>query len=381
MVPPPPSPGAEILGHDVVDLFCGAGGFSLGFRRAGFDIKFAVDSDETATQCYEANFDGRVLTDDVRQLDFTNLDADVIVGGPPCQPFSRLGRNGKEDGRKELSAEFMQAVEEIRPQVFLIENVSEYLKTPQARHVGREARDLGYDVTATVLNADNHGVPQHRERAFILASREGMPFFPAPQEEVYSVRDAIGDLSGEPSGENWHIDRNYTELSERRYKQIPKGGSRFDLPMELRPPCWKEDHGGSTDVFGRLFWDEPSVTIRTEYVKPEKGRYLHPEDDRPITVREGARLQSFPDTFEFTGYMTHVVRHVGNAVPPRLAYRLGLAVKEHLEEGKEGETVKGTHPATLLKETVPRKLSAGDDCDDLLPSDLRDAQTGSVIEA
>ncbi|MFB6216673.1 MAG: DNA cytosine methyltransferase, partial [Candidatus Aenigmatarchaeota archaeon] len=161
-------------------------------------------------------------------------------------------------------------------------------------------------------------------------------FFPEElDEDIRTVRDAIGDLPEEPTEENWHVSRKrVTQLSKDRMEEVPKGGNRFDIPEELLPDCWKNKDRGGTDLFGRLWWDRPSVTIRTEFYKPEKGRYLHPEANRSITIREGARLQTFPDDFEFVGPRTRVAPQIGNALPPKLSYHLAKAIKMHLE-GKE----------------------------------------------
>ena len=152
---------------------------------------------------------------------------------------------------------------------------------------------------------------------------------PLPTGEEATVRDAIGHLPPEPDGCNWHIGRNPTEKSLARYRCIPPGGNRFDLMRErpdITPKCWLRKKTGTTDVFGRLEWDGVACTIRTEFYKPEKGRYLHPEQDRPITHREAACLQSFPDEFEFCGTKIEVARQIGEAVPPKLAYEVAHAV-------------------------------------------------------
>jgi DNA (cytosine-5)-methyltransferase 1 len=137
-----------------------------------------------------------------------------------------------------------------------------------------------------------------------------------------TVKDAIGDMPKDPDGKNWHIGRNPTEKSRKRYRCIPPGGNRWNLPPELMPECWKRKTEGGTDLFGRLSWDKPSVTIRTEFFKPEKGRYLHPSENRPITHREAARLQGFNDSFNFLGTKIEVARQIGNAVPPPLALQI-----------------------------------------------------------
>ena len=325
----------------IVDLFCGAGGFSLGFQCAGFKVELGIDADEKCVATFRANFGGAGEQSKVSLDLVASLKADVVVGGPPCQPFSLLGSQEELDPRRGLTKQYMDAVEAISPNAFVIENVPGYFKSSQAAYVRRRSKKLGYTVVAEIIDAADHGVAQRRKRAFIIGSRLGTPFFPAATHHSHkTVHDAIGDLSGLPNNDNWHTPRHPDDISVLRYCAIPKGGNRFSLPRTLQPPCWRKKPTGSVDVFGRLWWDRPAVTMRTEFVKPEKGRYLHPEQDRPITAREGARLQSFPDSFAFKGSMTSVVRQIGNAVPPRLAYRLALALKSHLA-GAQGELTSG----------------------------------------
>lgn len=164
---------------------------------------------------------------------------------------------------------------------------------------------------------------------------EGSASFPKVCEagSDRTVRWAISDLPSVPNGINLHMGRNPRPTSLERYKVVPEGGNRFDLQRarpDLTPRCWLEKPSGSTDVFGRLSWDKPALTIRTEFFKPEKGRYLHPSEHRPITHREAARLQTFPDDFAFAGSSIQIARQIGNAVPPVLAYRLGLHLSQLL---------------------------------------------------
>lgn len=367
--------------YKVVDLFSGAGGFSLGlemperlnglanlgYREIGFDTEvfetiLAVESDDNTAETFRRNFDAHVIEGDIRDIDsFEQWDeADIVVGGPPCQGFSNLNKTQTEeldDERNTLWRHFLRAVEEIEPDVFLIENVPRFLKSQQGARTVEIAEQMGYTTVVDTLWAHNYGVPQKRKRAFVLGSKLGIPFFPEEtDEEIKTVRDAIGDLPNEPTEENWHVSRkNVTELSKRRFEEVPPGGNRYDLPEELLPDCWKNKTQGGTDLFGRLWWDRPSVTIRTEFYKPEKGRYLHPEANRSITVREGARLQTFPDDFEFCGARTRVAPQIGNAVPPKLSYHLGRAIKSHLE----GETSNINPDADTEHEIFEKSFRAG----------------------
>jgi DNA (cytosine-5)-methyltransferase 1 len=187
-----------------------------------------------------------------------------------------------------------------------------------------------------VLNAADYGVPQRRRRAFAIGVREGDPPWPrethaAPDKAQRgrrpwrTFRDAVRGLPLKPDGASWHRGRNPRPMSLERYMTIPnEGEGRFDLAErrpDITPPCWLRKKTGSTDVFGPLWWDRPAYTIRTEFYKPEKGRYLHPGEHRPITVREAARCMSFPDDFRFPEHqpMTSVAKQIGNAVPPTLA--------------------------------------------------------------
>jgi len=340
--------------YKVIDLFAGAGGMTLGFHEAGFESKLAVDFDKDSCETYRKNFKNtNVVCGDIRKLDnktilkLTGGKVDVIIGGPPCQGFSALGKQLKDDPRNQLWREYLRIVTLLKPKVWVMENVPELLKSQEFDEVRKVTEKLGYHIKEAVLNAADYGVPQRRHRAIVLAARienglvhpkpthtnkQEVDLFNPNQKNWVSVREAFDGLSLKPTGENWHVGRNPSPFSLKRYATVPAGGNRFDLPKELQPQCWLNKPTGSTDVFGRLWWDKPSLTIRTEFYKPEKGRYLHPSENRAITLREGARLQTFPDEFEFVGKQTSVGRQIGNAVPVKLAYKIALAVKKHLDE-------------------------------------------------
>lgn len=348
----------------VIDLFCGAGGMTLGFKQAGFQSVFAIDADRHAVETYALNFGDHVICGDIRQVK-TFPAADIVIGGPPCQGFSRLGKQTHGKPTEEsyegngLWAEYMRCVEQVRPKVFVIENVADFFKHFAWTGVQCETKRLGYQLTHAVLMAADHGVPQKRQRAIIIGSRLGRPFLPEPTHQAESgifdlplwrtVRDAIADLPLDANNINRHDFRNASELSIKRYKAIPEGGNRKNLPDHLNLPCWLNKDprsGGSADLMGRLRWDAPSLTIRTEFLKPEKGRYLHPIAHRSITVREGARLQTFPDDFKFAGSNFQAAKQIGNAVPPELAKQIALAVLEHI---RANESVVEPQEQTLNK--------------------------------
>lgn len=346
----------------IMDLFSGAGGFTLGFVQAGFVPIFSIEIDKHAAATYEANFGPHCLTKDINDVkEFPPTD--IIIGGPPCQGFSNLGAHIPNDLRNQLWRHYMRAVKQVRPKVFVIENVPPLLSSEEGAEIVREATVLGYQVKAKILNAADYGAPQCRRRAIIIGSLIGEVRFPEathvdPKKKDLTnqhlcnwvtVRQAIGDLPLQPTGYSWHIGRNPTEKSIKRYRHVPPGGNRWNLPKELMPQCWIRKTKGGTDLFGRLRWDAPSVTIRTEFFKPEKGRYLHPEAHRPITHREAARLQCFPDNFEWKGSKIEVAKQIGNAVPVQLAYAIGHLVKQMIirhETGSRGLKTSSPNDAT-----------------------------------
>ena len=358
----------------LIDLFAGAGGFTLGFAsckgRSGkpeFKSVWANDFNKEAVNTYNANFGNHCLPGDIVDIlenPKTRVPkADIVIGGPPCQGFSLLNRNRVLDPRKALWLPFMEVVERSGASIFVMENVPELLASDEYLEIYKVARGMGFEVEKAKLVAADYGVPQVRTRAFVIGSKLGDPkdVFPplrthrdprdkkpldltkyvAKPKPWVTVKDVIGDLPapegveirGESGMEALHFGRNPTEMSLARYRAIPEEGmNRFDLlrnAPELTPPCWVKKKSGGTDLFGRLWWGRPSVTIRTEFFKPEKGRYLHPVQDRPITHREAARFQSFPDSFVFKGNKTEVARQIGNAVAPDLAKVVAQAVLAH----------------------------------------------------
>ncbi|HTW84314.1 MAG TPA: DNA cytosine methyltransferase [Candidatus Sulfotelmatobacter sp.] len=357
----------------VADLFAGAGGLTEGFRQAGFTPIAAVEFDKWAACTYAANFGEHVMACPIEEvvvsrlhdhlvwsgrdvsgqpLRFETPEIDVLVGGPPCQGFSPLGRMNDwdyNDPRNKLWREYARVLEIVLPRAFVLENVPELLKSSEFERLRRHVKKLGYSVKSEVLNASFYGVPQARRRAIVVGSRVGMASLPVPiLEHRPTVRGAIGDLPLLPNGDNWHIARNPTPKSRERYAAVPQGGNRFDLMRnrpDITPKCWLNKKSGSTDVFGRMWWDEPAPTIRTEFFKPEKGRYLHPEAHRPITIREAARLQTFPDEFAFVGSNVQVAKQIGNAVPVELGRRIAIHVRSTVLAGVQQE-----QQATPIKE-------------------------------
>lgn len=359
--------------HRLIDLFCGAGGMTLGFTGEEFGNPFvpvwANDFDADAAATYNANFGEHcVVGDIVSLLDDSGTEipkADVVIGGPPCQGFSLLNKGRDEDPRKHLWRPFMDVVERSEADVFVIENVPQILGSSEHQGIVRAAKKLGFEVTHAKLCAADFGVPQVRWRAFIVGSRLQNPALEFPPRRTHcapnsqeglpdigllpwcTVRDAVGNLPApvgtekrdEPPPFDLHFGRSPTAKSLERYKAIPKEGmNRFDLQRlapQITPGCWIRKTKGGTDLFGRLWWDRPAFTIRTEFYKPEKGRYLHPEQHRPITHREAARFQSFPDSFRFCGSKIEIAKQIGNAVPPLLAAAVAGSVRALLTQRGE----------------------------------------------
>ncbi|NMC87490.1 MAG: DNA cytosine methyltransferase [Candidatus Moranbacteria bacterium] len=358
--------------YRIVDLFAGAGGLTLGFTQMlghVFTPVWANDFNLYAAGTYNANFGEHCTTDDIVEIVEKRIHqipkADVVIGGPPCQGFSLLNKQREGDSRKQLWRPYLQIVEHTGAEIFVMENVPQLLGSAEHEQIADVAHSLGFKMAFAKLCAADYGVPQTRWRAFIVGCKFVHPgeFFPPKKThqrpsdintgmlfsddfDVYvskaktwrTVRDAIGDLPPPQGTEirdelpplDIHFGRTPTTISMKRYRAIPKEGmNRFDLQKkvpELTPACWIRKKTGGTDLFGRLWWDRPAFTIRTEFFKPEKGRYLHPCQHRPITHREAARLQSFPDAFKFIGSKIEIAKQIGNAVPPMLAARIADSV-------------------------------------------------------
>ena len=334
-----------------IDLFAGCGGLALGFLSAGgYRAVGACEFDSDAAATYRLNIDEVMIEDPIEQVDDKRWPrADVVIGGPPCQGFSQLGRRDAADPRNELWRNYARVLSLSGANIFVMENVPQLLRSDQYALFKRTVEGRGFMVREQVLNAADYGVPQTRRRAFVIGSRFGPPEFPvkthgpqsADNAPYADVRSAFRGLPARPTNRDWHNSRpGIRPDSITRYQAVPpSGGSRFEMQRaldarglgDLVPSCWRNKPSGTTDVFGRMWWDRPAPTIRTEFFKPEKGRYLHPTEDRPITVREAARLQSFPDTFAFPAdqSMTSVAKQIGNAVPPLLARAVALAVHAH----------------------------------------------------
>lgn len=370
----------------VIDLFSGCGGMTVGFTQEGFNPILAVEWDRFAAATYAANFgEDHVRAGDIADVADRDIPpVDLMIGGPPCQGFSNLGLKRLDDPRNQLWREYMRFITRAKPLVFVIENVDRFSKSPEFQMLLDEV-DHGslkdYQLSYDVLNAADYGVSQRRRRTIVIGSRVGKIDLPSPtharQPEAGSgllpwrtVRDRIEGLPARPDstelpdsvteffgeampgvfkGLDIHFRREPRPLSLERYSYVPPGGGRFDVPTELLPRCWKEKATGTTDVMGRMRWDFPSHTIRTEFFKPEKGSYLHPQwvpgrqprgtdarwikgdpkksVNRVVTHYEASLIQDFPDDYLWVGSKTAIAKQIGNAVPAGLARAIARQVK------------------------------------------------------
>lgn len=338
----------------VIDFFSGAGGTSLGFAAINrllpcFKMLGGCDINRVSAETYSHNYRTPLLNTDVRELAYSTGVLDerlntiaysknkptILVGCAPCQGFSSHRKKHwreKEDQRNDLVLAFMEIVKAINPVAILMENVPEFLSGRYWEHFHRAQEimvGLGYVVKDNIYNAAEFGVPQERFRSVVIAMKKNfvLPTGFLRKDNFHTVRDAIGDLPPVAAGvadpnDSMHKSANHKIETIQVIRQVPHdGGSR---PPGVGPRCLDRTKGFS-DVYGRLYWDRPSITI-THYARnPASGRYSHPEQDRGLTAREVARLQSFPNGFVFTGKMDDIYRQIGEAVPPLLA--LGVVTR------------------------------------------------------
>ncbi|WP_255869537.1 DNA cytosine methyltransferase [Arthrobacter jinronghuae] len=346
----------------IIDLFAGVGGMSLGFRHAGFGTVVANEIDPSIAASYGMNHPKtNVITEDITNLDLGavfgefNGRVDGVVGGPPCQGFSQKGhRKTINDPRNYLFRSFFEVVKVVEPKFFVMENVPNLL-TNENGLFAAEIRELfetaGYHVTMRVLSAAELGIPQFRRRAVIVGSKKSQIDLTPPRvSKTVTVWDAISDLNFLGSGEGVfeqsyrespqskyqselragskalfnHVATRHSPLALERMALVPEGGDRTSLPAHH---LTRSIYSGT---WARMERELPSVTITTRFDTPSSGRFTHPLLDRAITVREAARLQSFPDSFVFHGNKTSQMKQVGNAVPPLLAKHVASVVRTSL---------------------------------------------------
>jgi len=320
-----------------IDLFCGCGGLSFGLRQAGFDVVAALDVDPLATATYEINHTRtKLIKDDVKKVKPTALmkelgmvagELDLLAGCPPCQGFSALrtynGNRFIDEPMNDLIFEFLRFVRVFRPKLIMMENVPGLFKDSRLEIFCADLDKLKYQYKVDVLDASRFGVPQRRRRMILLASKIGEVNFSPEIIRTKTVKDAIGKMSIPGEGNDPLHDYKVRRSKEILclIQKIPKdGGSRSALSDEDRLECHK-NFNGFNDVYGRMAWSKPAPTMTGGCINPSKGRFLHPQQDRAITLREAATLQGFPSKYKFSmergKYPT--AQMIGNAFPPAFA--------------------------------------------------------------
>jgi DNA (cytosine-5)-methyltransferase 1 len=333
-----------------IDLFCGCGGLTLGLRQAGFRVLGAVDNDPIATATYKRNHSrvhvwksdiaGLSVAEVRRRLGLRKGDVELLAGCPPCQGFSRMrtlnGLKRMRDDRNWLIDEFLRFVRGLLPRALMMENVPKLKDYHRFSAFRRELRRLGYHVSFEVRDAADFGVPQRRRRLILLAGRKHEIQFPKALQTRNTVFTAIGKLPpAGSSGDKLHdFPEDRSEKVRDLIRRIPKnGGSRRDLPSGDQLECHKKCDGFK-DVYGRMAWNDVAPTITTGCFNPSKGRFLHPDEDRAITMREAALLQGFPCEYEFPAARSKsgVALMIGNALPPPFIREHARAIKDWLEK-------------------------------------------------
>lgn len=358
----------KITEFRILDLFCGAGGFSFGMHQnSHFKTLVALDFNEEAANTFKKNMpEAEVVTGDITDRDVKSLiiekskvvGINMIIGGPPCQGFSMKGKKlGLEDERNYLFKEYLKLVEELEPEVFVIENVKSLLSTAGGyfrEQILEYIHRLGYNVNYGILNAKDFGVPQSRERAIFICSKSKDIALPIGNDEGVTIRDAISDLAYLNSAQG-SFESDYQMKADSEYQKKMRANSNklynhqatahskvaleklAMIPPEKGKEYLPDELKGNqkfNTTWGRLVWNGVSPTIDTRFDAPSNGTNSHPELNRSITPREAARIQSFSDDFIFYGGKRSVGRQIGNAVPPLLAKGIADKIWEMYEDGK-----------------------------------------------
>lgn len=351
-------PNAAPCFGEVVDVFCGAGGLSHGFHINDFDVVGGIDVDEQCRFAYESNNSAPFIRKSVEDLTaeyvnslYSGKRPRILVGCAPCQPFSTYNQKN-DDPKWRLLGSFARLAVATKPDVISVENVpalARFRSGEALDELVETLSDADYYVDWEVLYGPDFGLAQTRSRLVLLASRLGVIKLPSPtkKQPYATVKEVIGDLPAIAAGEGTETDRLHvsSSLSERnlaRIKQSKPGGTWRDWDDELVAACHKKPEGrGYSSVYGRMKWDEPSPTITTQFFGFGNGRFGHPEQDRALSLREGAMLQGFPENYQFTppgssANMKMIGRMIGNAVPVKLSEAIATTIRLHLQEHTDG---------------------------------------------
>jgi len=333
-----------------IDLFSGCGGATTGLKKAGFEVLSAIDINEKAVKVYKLNHpDVKVVNDDIEKVDLSiftknlNIDEgslDLIVACPPCQGFSKLRTRNREepanDKRNNLVLEIVKFVKILYPKFLLIENVPGLLKDWRIKEVKHQLENMGYLYSCNIIDAADYGIPQRRKRMILMASRLGDIVAPVIKYKKKTVRDAIGKIEPpEKSKKKLHsILSEHNEKVYKRIKSIPKnGGGRNNLNPEHQLLCHnKHGFNGFRDVYGRMSWDCVAPTLTRFCINPSKGRFIHPEQDRAISLYEAMILQTFPKSYKFPLEIGrgNIASMIGEALPPLLVQRQASIIINHI---------------------------------------------------
>ena len=323
-------------GHTSVELFAGAGGLALGLEKAGLNTILLNELDKDCVATLKKNRPNwNIIHGDIKKIDFNGIKADVLTGGFPCQAFSYAGKRlGFDDIRGTLFFEFVRAVKEIKPKIFWAENVAGLKSHNDGKTLNTMLdilTSLGYDVKYKILNAVNYSVPQKRQRIVIIGTLPGIEFeFPEPHSKNVTLRQALKDVPLSPG-------TTYSNKRKDILDLIPPGGSWVNLPIELQKEFLGKSYnsgGGKRGMARRLSWEEPSLTLTTSPSQKQTER-CHPDETRPFRIREYARIQTFPDDWQFLGSITSQYKQIGNAVPVKLAEEIGKMIIEALDNSKK----------------------------------------------
>jgi len=340
-----------------VDLFCGIGGLTHGLIQAGIPVVAGIDIDKTCKYAYETNNRSTFICKDIRELTGADLEKlypneciKVLVGCAPCQPFSTHTQKNKkrvEDEKWKLLYSFSKLIKEVRPDIVSMENVPAIARSEVFVDFVTELKEQDYHIFWDEVYCPDYGVPQSRKRLVLLASKFGAINVIPPthtEDEYETVQDIIGNLEVLTAGEvstkdSLHRTSRLRDINLERIKQSKPGGTWKDWDEDIRSPCHKKDSGRSySGVYARMSWDTVAPTVTTQFYNYGTGRFGHPEQDRALSLREGALLQTFPPGYEFIDpevsfSIKRLGTHIGNAVPVRLGYMIGESIIEHIKGG------------------------------------------------
>lgn len=347
---------------NAIDLFCGVGGLTYGVQKAGINVVAGFDFESSCRFAYEKNNNAQFVLRNIKELEKDELlsyypedtEVKVMIGCAPCQPFSAYSHRYKESESKkekmDLLDYFGEQIKLVKPDIVSMENVPQLVREPIFEKFLQTLHEEGYEIEYKVVYAPAYGIPQNRKRLLLLASKFGKISFEKEldQKDYPTVRDAISKLPKLLAGETdpkdpLHRARKLSEINLKRIQSSKPGGTWRDWNESLLPNCYKKKSGSTFgSVYGRLEWDKPSSTITTQFPGYGNGRFGHPEQDRALSLREGAILQSFPKSYEFiedeNNYAVHkIAMQIGNAVPPKLGEVIGRSILEHLEKMKQYE--------------------------------------------